>query len=553
VELDPLGQPTDDQGDLRPADRLPLPVHGAGRGRSRAGRTTVVARLVLGAVAGAAIFAGVAGAATITGTARADVLRGTQRPDFLDGLGGRDRILARGGNDRVRAQDGLRDTIACGAGHDLVNADRLDATARDCEVVARQISRDTYRDPLAQHESQVEPDTFAFGATVVSVFQTGRIINGGASNTGFSTSLDGGRTWSSGFMPGLTRNSAPPGPHERASDPVIAYDARHRTWLASSLLFSPAAGGAIVVNRSPDGLRWDPPVTVTESARSDLELDKQWLACDNGSTSPFFGNCYMAYSDFRVGRMSVQTSRDGGLTWSGPIGAPDNAGRASMLGRFAPAPQPVVRPDGALVIVFNDETRMAAIRSLDGGQTLTSTTPIAPIDFAFDGRLRDPPLPSAEIAGDGTVYTVWPNCADAGCSRIDLVLSSSADGVGWTPATPIPTGGAARNVLPGLAVDPASSGPAVRLALVYYAVSAPGLNVRFVSSTNGGASWTAPQLLSTQTMAMEWLPVTTQGAMVGDYVSTSFVGGNAVPVFAIASRPARFLNQAMFAAVLPVR
>jgi hypothetical protein len=496
---------------------------------------------------------GAAGAATIVGTSRGETLLGTARADFLDGLGGRDRILARAGNDRIRAQDGLRDTIACGLGRDLVNADRLDAVGRDCEVVARQISRDTYRDPLGQHESQVEPDTFAFGSTIVSVFQSGRVFDGGASNTGFSTSLDGGRTWRSGFMPGLTPNSTPPGGFERASDPVVAYDARHRVWLATSLLVAPGRGGAIVVNRSPDGLRWEPPVTVSENTGRELLLDKQWLVCDNGVASPFSGSCYMAYSDFRTTRMSLQTSRDGGLTWSAPIGAPDNAGRTSMLGRFAPAPQPLVRPDGVLVIPFHDEFRIAAVRSLDGGNSLTPATAIAPAEFDESSSIRDPPLPSAEIAGDGTVYVVWPHCGlRPTCSGNDLVVASSADGVAWTPLRRIPTG-AFNSVLPGIAVDPATAGATTRLALAYYTMSAGGLDVQFVGSADGGTTWSAPQRLSAQTMSLQWLPATTGGLMVGDYLSTSFVNGNAVPVFAIASRPTRLLDQAMFAAVLPVR
>jgi hypothetical protein len=462
-------------------------------------------------------------------------------------------VLARGGDDRVRAQDGVRDAIGCGPGRDLVNADPADAIARDCEVVVRQISRDTYRDPGGEHETQVEPDTFAFGSTIVSVFQSGRMLTGGASNNGFSTSLDGGRTWRSGFLPGVTQLSVPPGRWERASDPVIAYDARHGVWIATSLVLSVGTGGAFVVNRSPDGIRWDPPVTVTESTAPMLQLDKQWLACDNSAASPFFGNCYMAYSDLRTTRMSVQTSHDGGLTWSAPIGSPDNAGRASMLGRFNPAPQIVVRPDGVVVIPFNDETRMAAVRSLDGGSTLTTVTPIAPFEFELHARLRDPPLASAEVAGDGTVYVVWPNCAPGGgCSRVDLVLSSSPDGVTWSPARRIPGGTAPRNVIPGLAVDPASAGAGVRLALAYYSVTAAGLTVNFVSSTDAGATWSRPQRLSAETMPLDWLPDTTQGVMVADYISTSFVNGNAVPVFAVASRPARLLNQAMFAAVLPV-
>jgi hypothetical protein len=505
-----------------------------------------------GGLVAAALLAGTAGAATILGTPRGDVLRGTARADFLDGRGGRDRVLARGGDDRVRAQDGLRDAIACGPGRDLVNADALDAVAADCETVARRISRDRYRDGAGQHESQVEPDTFAFGSTVVSVFQSGRTVEGGASNNDFATSLDGGRTWRTGGLPGLTRNSVPPGRYDRASDPVVAYEARHGTWLATSLVFGAGTGGAIVVSRSPDGIVWGPPVTVTASSAAELQLDKQWLACDSSAASRFFGSCYMVYSDLRTRRMSLQTSRDGGLTWSAPIGSPDNAGRRSILGRFNPGPQPVVRPDGVLVIPYYDEDRIAAVRSLDGGATLTTGTAVAPTHFELHGLLRDPPLPSAEVGADGTVYVVWPDCSGRRfCIVVDLVLSKSADGVSWTQPTRIP-GGGPRNVIPGLAVDPTGTGTSTRLALAYYAVTARSLDAFFTSSPDAGATWTAPRRLSAQRMPLAWLPATTQGAMVADYISTSFVNGNAVPVFAIASARAARLDQAMFAAVLPV-
>jgi hypothetical protein len=41
--------------------------------------------------------------------------------------------------------------------------------------------------------------------------------------------------------------------------------------------------------------------------------------------------------------------------------------------------------------------------------------------------------------------------------------------------------------------------------------------------------------------------------MVGDYISTSFVGTSAVPVFTLASQPGTLLNQPLFAARFPVR
>jgi Ca2+-binding RTX toxin-like protein len=90
-----------------------------------------------------------------TGTAGRDTLRGTNGPDGLFGLGGRDvlygfsgadtlvggigadRLFGGAGNDTILARDRARDTIACGSGRDVVQADPSDRVARDCERVIR--------------------------------------------------------------------------------------------------------------------------------------------------------------------------------------------------------------------------------------------------------------------------------------------------------------------------------------------------------------------------------------------------------------------------------
>src|SRR5215831_5956134 len=53
-----------------------------------------------------------------------------------------------------------------------------------------------------QHKTEVEPDTFAFSGTFVSAFQVGRVFNGGASDIGFATSTNGGKSFTSGLLPG---------------------------------------------------------------------------------------------------------------------------------------------------------------------------------------------------------------------------------------------------------------------------------------------------------------------------------------------------------------
>ena len=39
-----------------------------------------------------------------------------------------------------------------------------------------QISSDPFHNKISQHKTEVEPDTFAFGNTIVSAFQVGRVF-----------------------------------------------------------------------------------------------------------------------------------------------------------------------------------------------------------------------------------------------------------------------------------------------------------------------------------------------------------------------------------------
>jgi hypothetical protein len=68
------------------------------------------------------------------------------------------------------------------------------ATSHAAGVSLVKISSDPYKNPDSNHKTQVEPDTLAFGNTIVSVFQSGRFFDGGASNIGFAPSPNGGQT-----------------------------------------------------------------------------------------------------------------------------------------------------------------------------------------------------------------------------------------------------------------------------------------------------------------------------------------------------------------------
>src|SRR3954471_5480394 len=183
------------------------------------------------------------------------------------------------------------------------------ATPAAANVPVTRVSTDPYTDAQAQHRTEVEPDTFSSGNTIVSAFQVGRVSGGGASNIGFATSSDGGKTWINGFLPGITANAG--GPYGQASDAAVAFDARHNVWLISSLGIR-SSSVDVLTSRSTDGGRtWSNPVTTATG-----QLDKNWIGCDNTTTSAFFGNCYTEYDISNSSdAVRMKASSDGGATW----------------------------------------------------------------------------------------------------------------------------------------------------------------------------------------------------------------------------------------------
>jgi hypothetical protein len=481
------------------------------------------------------LFASTATAATIRGTKIANLIIGTPSPDH---------IVAGAGNDLVQAAFGGTDSVDCGAGVDIVSADAVDKIASNCEVVSRRLSVDPYQNPDSQHETAVEPDSAAWGDTVVAVFQVGRRAAGAASNIGTAVSSDDGRTWARAFLPATTANAVPPGPEVAASDPSVAYDAMHGVWLVSTLTLEGSLSH-IYVSHSTDGVHWSAPV---DAAVGPI-LDKEWIACDNGTASPFQGRCYLEYTDDQKNITVSQFSIDGGLTWSPAVRA----------GGVLVGTQPVIQPNGTLVVVAGDyrddralSGSMIAYRSTDGGATFTRFI-VSDLQAANNAPMRAISLPSVVADSNGTMYATWSDCRfRAGCSQNDLVLSTSADGMTWSAPLRVTSGVDA--FIPGLAADPAHPG---RLAVVYahyYGTCSRSpcqLGMSLVQSRDGGKTWSAPQRLDAQPFSTNWTARSEGGRMVGDYLSTSYAGSRVVPVFALATSPlnGRF-RQAIFATSL---
>ncbi len=418
-----------------------------------------------------------------------------------------------------------------------------------------QLSSDPFTNPESQHATEVEAGMASFGSTLVTAFQVGRIFGGGSSDIGFATSTNGGTSWSSALLPALTKFQGG-GPYNAASDPSVAFDQAHGVWIIASLAIA-AGTDIVVVSRSADAHTWGNPVSVSTTT----DADKPWITCDNNSGSPFLGHCYIEWDDPSRpanGLIWMSASSDGGQTWSV---AANTADTATGLGG-----QPVVGANGLVIVPIEnaDGTQMLAFTSSDGGASWSRTVMISTItDHMVAGNLRTSSLPSAAVDASGRVYVVWQDCRfRMNCSSNDIVMSTSSDGSNWTAPSGIPIDpltNAVDHFIPVLAADPATSGGSAHLSLTYnfypQAACTPGtcqLEVGSVSSADGGNTWSAPATLAGP-MQLTWLPNTSSGVMVGDYMATAYSNNQAYGVFAVAqANSGSVFNEAIFATTNPL-
>jgi hypothetical protein len=411
------------------------------------------------------------------------------------------------------------------------------------------ISTDSFHNSSSQHKTEVEPDTYSWGSTMVAAFQVARVADGGGADLGFATSTNGGTTWTYGYLPGLTVNYKG-GTNSAASDASVVYNAKYGVWLISSLPIS-NSGVNVAVSRSKDGLHWDNPIMVDNSGGD----DKNWISCDNNAKSKFYGNCYQEWDTPEI---MISTSTDGGLTWG--------AAKTSADGAFGSGAEPLVQPNGQVVVTFLGNN-MQAFTSTNGGKSWGSSFTVANVNtFQGNSSLRSVglPFPSTGIDKSGKLYVVWSDCSfRSGCSTNDLVISTSTNGTKWTAPARIPIDGLNSTVdhfIPGLGVDRATSGSTAHLTSTYYFYpkadcddSTCRVHVGFTTSTDGGKTWTAGKDLGVGPMQISWLPASQNGPMLADYLSSSYVDGKAFGVFMVAKAPSSGLfNEAAYTTKQPL-
>jgi len=414
------------------------------------------------------------------------------------------------------------------------------------------------RDLLAPHppeqgDTTVEPAIAVnptYPANALTTYQEGRVDTAGDEANGFATTVDGGKTWTFGELPGLT--VAVGGPWKRASDPAVVFGPEGNVY-ASSLVFDEGSGSApsgVAVNVSTDGgMTWSSP-TYPDNQQTDNGDDKDWIVVDQSSGAGHHqGRVYVAWDRPSAGVL-VSYSDDFGETWSAP---------STVSPQFGIGAIPLVMPNGDLAVVFlsfgtlgsaprpslpeaeaGSGVRMVITAAAGAGSVATG----APISFGPMHRIaaylgnpirqqRAGGLPTAAVDPvSGRIYVGWEDGRFRNDRVNDAVVTWSDDeGATWhrvKPVNPGPRGNWVDHFNPAIAVGDDGSlrvvdlvrreAPRIRHAKSY-------VDVQYQQSMDGGKTFTAPIRVDVGRRAdLRFAAVAGGGAFFGDYEQLAVAG-----------------------------
>ncbi|HQR36826.1 MAG TPA: sialidase family protein [Blastocatellia bacterium] len=398
----------------------------------------------------------------------------------------------------------------------------------------------------SQPETQAEPYIAANpnnSDNLIATWQESRFADGGARCLAYATSTDGGATWSEGLPPHLTVANG--GDWDRASDPWVAFGPGNRAYFISLLFNEQTPDNAVGMSVSTDGgLSWADPVIVSD-ARANFN-DKESVAADAFLASPHSGNVYAAW-DINVAntqnqRLVVSRSTDGGQTWNKPVKVRGKGNNVGVIPRVA--------PDGTVYVVWNGikagTTYVMFSRSTDGGLTWSKFRLLEPIRSRGVAEFRSGNgLPSFDVDPlTGALYVAWTDGRWGPTDQVTMI-SSTDGGATWTPAQQVSTGPSDAPVFTVAVAAQAGGGVAVS----YYSLQNDPerrylADVYVRRSPNGGATWLGVDRLTDSSFDMRFA-AQARGYFLGDYagLAGTQAGYHALfvaPLLPSAIEPTRF-------------
>ena len=269
-------------------------------------------------------------------------------------------------------------------------------------------------------------------------------LGDGYSGTYFSN--DGGKTWCCNatdpshlgtLIPGVERLTG--GQYDAGGDPALDWDSRGNVYYAGLGFNRTSAPNTVTVSRgtfSGGNLSWSAPTFINQTTSPSTLNDKEWIAVDHNPASPFRDRVYVTWTRFLFNASNgayVQSpiffasSSDGGATFTTPKSIAGNV-------LYSQGSRPVVGPDGSLYVFWNGATRLASLdstyvaKSTDGGATWGKPVQVSTLRNSNELKntvFRVNSYPAAAAAPNGDLYATWTTVTHDGSTA---VWSRSTDG-----------------------------------------------------------------------------------------------------------------------------
>lgn len=341
---------------------------------------------------------------------------------------------------------------------------------------------------------------------------------------GYFYSADGGNTWNGAEnLHGYTTLEG---------DPSTAFDANNHAYI-STLIYGPNYPLGIYMQSSNNGgTNW----TNISDPTDNPGTDKDMIACDNNSTSPFHNNLYCGWTD-ENSYQDLTSSNNGGGSF-GPIIISHSYGRGVNI---------QAAPNGHVFAVWADygsnntppSKGLIFSISTNGGQSFSSpTTAFSYSGIDVDAAGPDPifnnirvnDFPSIAVdksngINSGRIYVVYPE--EVNNAAVIGFRYSDNEGTTWSAPIILSSPNFRESFFPWISVDPTNGD----IYVVYYAFDQTtgfSTDVYVAYSNNGGTSFQNIRVSDVPfiTQPITGVPNLAPGYM-GDYIGIAAYGGKA--------------------------
>ena len=331
--------------------------------------------------------------------------------------------------------------VASGAGTSSITPTNVLSSSLDGTTILAPdvtVNQDTAAAPQNETAIAVDPNNAnrVVGSANDYVTRTWSCTVGGtpcsALGDGYSgtyVSNDGGATWCCAssdpshlgtLIPGVDHLAG--GPYDAGGDPAVAFDSRGHVYYAGLGFDRLSPPNTVAVNRGTFDragiLSWGAPTFINPTTSPAIFNDKEWIAADSHTSSPFRDRVYVTWTRFVFNAdtgayvqspISVAYSSDGGATFTSPQLISGNV-------LYGQGSHPVVGPDGTVYVFWDGSTRLAAldsiymVKSTDGGASWSkpvAVSSLADIQPMKNTAFRVNSFPMADAAPNGDLYVNW--------------------------------------------------------------------------------------------------------------------------------------------------